>query len=438
MAKPSSNPKIVTKKHIARQERERRQSNLIRAIAFGGILIVVLLLAYGYLKLNVLQLRDPVAKVNGEIITTGQWQERVQLQRINLTNLYSTYVFYQQSFWMDTSQQQQQIQSVLQSPLTLGQQVLYQMIDEALIRQEAKTRGITVSTAEVEEAIQEAYRFFPNGTKTPTVTPTTFSFPTPSSKQLTLVPWTSTPTPFLTSTPAPTNTPDPSITPTVTSTPTATSTTAPPTPTSVPQAATATSTPYTLEGFNAQYTKTLEEMKASGIREETLRSVYEAGLLRDKLLEVIATDVPHTEEQVWARHILVDDASLADTVRTLLLDGKDFAEVAKEYSKDTGSAANGGDLGWFTRSAMVPEFAEAAFSQKIGEIGEVVQSQFGYHVIQVIDRQELPVSASQYEQNRQTAFTDWLAKAREDADLTTYDYWKERVPTEPPAVVQPQ
>ncbi|HVF24600.1 MAG TPA: hypothetical protein VNA23_01850, partial [Anaerolineales bacterium] len=66
MAKPSSTPpRVVTKKHIARLERERRQVNLIRTIAVAGIVLVVLLLGYGYLNLNVLQLRKPVAEVNG-------------------------------------------------------------------------------------------------------------------------------------------------------------------------------------------------------------------------------------------------------------------------------------------------------------------------------------------------------------------------------------
>ena len=240
MPKESPTPKVVTKKHIARLERERRQSNIIRGIAIGGILIVVLLLGYGYLKLNVLQLHDPVAKVNGVTITTGQWQERVQLQRVNLLNLYQTYQFYQQNFGMDTSQQLQQIQLTLQSPETLGQQVLDQMIDEILIRQEAEKRGISVSADEVEEAIKAAYNFFPNGTPTPTMTPTEFSLPTLSAEQLTIYPATATPTEVLTPSPAPTNTPDRSVTPT------ATSTTAPPTPTFVPQSPTATETPYTL------------------------------------------------------------------------------------------------------------------------------------------------------------------------------------------------
>jgi len=82
---------------------------------------------------------------------------------------------------------------------------------------------------------------------------------------------------------------------------------------------------------------------------------------------------------------------------------------------------------------MVAEFEQAAFSQKIGEIGKPVKSQFGYHIIQVLGRQELPLTASQYEQKKDTEFNDWLTKARESAKVTIYDIWKQRIPTEPAA-----
>src|SRR3989304_139833 len=108
MANQGSPPKIVTKKHIARLERERRQVRLIRWIAVGGIIIVALLLVYGYLDLNYLRLREPVAEVNGEVVTIGEWQERVQFQRVNLLNLYNTYQVYQQNFGLDTTQHQQE------------------------------------------------------------------------------------------------------------------------------------------------------------------------------------------------------------------------------------------------------------------------------------------------------------------------------------------
>jgi len=431
MANQGSNPKIVTKKHIARLERERQQVRLIRAIAIGGIVLVVLLLGYGYLNLNYLQRREPVAEVNGEIITTGQWQERVQLQRISLLNQYNQALLYQ-NFGLDTSQQQQQILFALQVPETLGQQVLDQMVDEELVRQEAEKRGITVSKEEIDEAVEAAYGFFPNGTPTPTITPTEFSLSTLSAEQLIFYPPTSTPTAVLTSTPAPTSTQDPSIIPTTTAT------NAPPTPTFVPQPATATATPFTVEGFNTRYQEAVDNFKTNGISEATLRSIYESQLLREKLVTVLTAEASTTEEQVWARHILVADSTGLGIVRSLLITGEDFGEIAKKYSIDTGSGAVGGDLGWFGRGAMVPEFEEAAFSQKVGEIGDPVQSQFGFHFIQVIAHEDVPVSASRLEENRDAAFQEWLTTTRAQSAILLHEVWRERIPPEPEAFNQQQ
>jgi peptidyl-prolyl cis-trans isomerase D len=424
MAKQNT-PRIITKKHLARIERERRQINLIRGIAIAGVLIVAGLLAYGYLRLNVFSLREPVAKVNGVTITSGEWQERVKFQRAQMMNLYNQYSFYQQSFGFDYSQQLQQIVSTLDSPETLGQQVLDQMTEEILIRQEAEKRGISVSKEEVDNYFKETFGFLPNGTATPTVTPTEFVFPTLSSEQLTIYPSTSTPTEALTSTVTPMGTPDRSVT----ATPTATI--APPTPTFVPELPTETPTPYTLEGFQKDYDEMLKSFSTYNVSEKTIRSIYEADLLRKKLIDDITKDIPQTEEQVWARHILVETELEADGIYQRLKNGEDFAEVAQKVSKDTGSAPNGGDLGWQPRSFFVKEFGDAAFSQKIGEIGKPVKTEFGYHVIQVIAREELPLSDSQYQQKKETAFNDWLTAAREEATIETFDIWKERVPTEP-------
>ena len=148
-------------------------------------------------------------------------------------------------------------------------------------------------------------------------------------------------------------------------------------------------------------------------------------------MDEVTKDTPHSEEEVWARHILVDTEAEAKTIYNFLQPGGDFASFAKTSSKDTGSAANGGDLGWFGKGAMVSEFEAAAFSQKIGEIGEPVKTQFGYHIIQVLGREERPLTDSEYQQKQQTAFTDWLTSIRDKATITTYDIWKDRVPTEP-------
>lgn len=423
MAKQNT-PKIVTKKHLARVERERRQIGLIRTIAIAGIVTVVLLLAYGYLRLNVFALREPVARVNGVTITTGEWQERVKFQRAQMINLFNQYQLYQQ-FGMDASQQLQQIAGMLQSPELVGQQVLDQMTDEVLIRQEAEKRGISVSKAEVDAYFQETFGFFPDGTPTPTVTPTEFIFPTLSSQQLTIYPSTSTPTEAATSTVTPTGTPDRSVTPTPTAT------TAPPTPTFVPQEPTASPTPYTEQGFQTDYEEMIKSYDTYGISEQTVREAYEADLLRKKLRDAIASDIPQTEEQVWARHILLETEEEANAAYERLQNGEDFADVASKISKDTGSAANGGDLGWQPRSFFVKEFGDAAFTQEIGEIGKPVKSDFGYHIIQVIAREELPLSDNQYEQKKETALSDWLTAAKAEATIETFETWREHVPTEP-------
>lgn len=429
MAKQNT-PKTITKKHIARLERERRQIRLIRGIAIAGIVIVVGLLAYGYLRLNVFSLREPVARVNGVTVTTGEWQERVKFQRAQLLNAYNQYQFYQQNFGFDYSQQLQEITTTLSVPEIIGQQVLDQMTDEILIRQEAEERGITVSNEEIDNYFKETFGFFPDGTATPTITPTEFVFPTLSNEQLTFYPPTSTPTEAATSTVTPTGTPDRSVTPT------STATTAPPTPTFVPEAATATSTPYTLEGYQTDYEEMVESFSTYNVSERTIRSIYEADILRKKLRDDITKDIPQTEEQVFARHILVETEEEANAAYERLQTGEDFATVAAEVSQDTGSAARGGDLDWQPRSFFVKEFADAAFSQEIGEIGQPVKSEFGYHIIQVIAREELPLSASQYEQTKETAFNNWLTAEREEAAIETFETWKDHVPTEP--ALQPQ
>jgi peptidyl-prolyl cis-trans isomerase C len=95
------------------------------------------------------------------------------------------------------------------------------------------------------------------------------------------------------------------------------------------------------------------------------------------------------EEEVHARHILVDSEADAKKIIADLKGGADFAALAKQYSKDPGGAKEGGDLGFFKKDEMVPEFADAAFAMKAGEISQVpVHSQFGWHVILVVERRK--------------------------------------------------
>jgi peptidyl-prolyl cis-trans isomerase C len=95
------------------------------------------------------------------------------------------------------------------------------------------------------------------------------------------------------------------------------------------------------------------------------------------------------EQEVHARHILVATEDEAKDIEAQLKKGADFATLAKEKSKDPG-AADGGDLGYFTKDQMVPEFAEAAFKLDKGQISDPVKTQFGWHIIEVEDKRIKP------------------------------------------------
>ena len=99
-----------------------------------------------------------------------------------------------------------------------------------------------------------------------------------------------------------------------------------------------------------------------------------------------AAKTQKAEPEVKARHILLPTEAEARIALKRVRDGEDFAKVATEVSKDPGS--KGGDLGWFTKDQMVPEFANAAFSMTPNQISEPVKSQFGWHIIKVEDKRE--------------------------------------------------
>ena len=137
-----------------------------------------------------------------------------------------------------------------------------------------------------------------------------------------------------------------------------------------------------------------------------------------------------------ASHILVETEEAAQVVITRLEAGEDFAAVAIEVSSDTGSGANGGDLGWFGRGRMVPEFEEAAFNLEIGEISDPIQSDFGWHIILKQDQEIRPVDDATYNQMTLTFFNDWLTGQRTVIVIETDDTWVEVYPETP--VIPPE
>ncbi len=118
------------------------------------------------------------------------------------------------------------------------------------------------------------------------------------------------------------------------------------------------------------------------------------------------------EEEVRARHILVEKEDEAKAALARVRKGEDFAKVAAELSKDPGSGKEGGDLGYFTQDKMVPQFAAMAFQLKPGDVSEPVQTQFGWHVIKVEDRRARPFP--KFEDVRGEIETYLVRKAQQD------------------------
>jgi len=137
---------------------------------------------------------------------------------------------------------------------------------------------------------------------------------------------------------------------------------------------------YLSNGIDENFIK--EEIKAQLYNNEFMRLISEDVKLSDEELKDMYSSYP---VQVKAAHILVDSEDIANEVLDKLKNGGDFSELAKEYSKDPGSAENGGDLGYFPRGVMVAEFENVAFSTPAGEISDIVKSKFGYHIIKVED-----------------------------------------------------
>jgi peptidyl-prolyl cis-trans isomerase C len=122
----------------------------------------------------------------------------------------------------------------------------------------------------------------------------------------------------------------------------------------------------------------LQDAGKSSLSEEAERKVYDEAVKQVK-----------NEEEVHARHILVPTEDEAKAILAQLKGGADFAALAKEKSKDPG-AAEGGDLGYFTKEQMVPEFAEVAFKLGNGQLSDPVKTQFGWHIIKVEDKRIRP------------------------------------------------
>jgi parvulin-like peptidyl-prolyl isomerase len=178
-----------------------------------------------------------------------------------------------------------------------------------------------------------------------------------------------------------------------------------------------------------------EDLRNSGLTSKELKTLLRNSLkieaLQTQLTEglvVTDEDIKASYEEVNARHILIKPEDDGDEAKTEALEranqfceelkaGADFAAMAKEYSADSGSKDSGGELGWFGRGKMVEPFETAAFAAKINEIVGPVESQFGYHIIQVTERKE---AAGEEFEKAKSELRDKLLQEKSQAELSQW------------------
>ncbi|MBN8595219.1 MAG: peptidylprolyl isomerase [Anaerolineae bacterium] len=420
------------REHHSRAEREQQ---LTKYIVIGTVIasvVVLILLGIAFIIDGLVVPNQTVATVNGTNISVADFQRRVRFERYLGISRLTNAIQQAQNFGITGDQltqfitQQEPYQTwwdEVNIPDRMGLRVIDDMVQDEQVRQAAAERGLTVSDADIEAAIQRFFDFTPPAVVGPEATPE-------ATAEATATP-TVTPTPFVSPTPSPTATLTPTATATTTPEPTATIT-----PTefpTVPPAPTLNATEQVNE-FNTNRDSFFSDIRRqTGWSDGDIRNFFELQALRFKLREAVTAEISNSGPFVHVRHILVATETEAQDVLAALNAGESFSELAKAISTDTGSGASGGNLDWAPATNYVKPFQDAVVSGAIGEFLGPIESEFGFHIIQVIAREERELTEDQVDQARDSAFQTFLddLKEAQAAQTQIFDLWANHVPNEP-------
>lgn len=432
-------PVPLTRGQLSRAARERQQLRNLYGAAIAIGTLVVLILGLAAALTYVVRPNEQVAKVNDHVITRATYEK---LRRWNLFQSIQTNAIQQQlsqqtgSTVTGVDQLQLDLQNVSKEA-TPDATTVRQLQDDEVLRQKSQSDlGVSASTEDLKAyAIKD---FLPQPTPHATPVPAATASPTVTSTQA------FTPT----ATPSPTITPSPTAgSPTRTPTP---SPTLPPVP----------GAQQTAESVYVRYAKAIgdspvpragsDQICAQGCPQlsesDYLSLVIEPRYRKDKATEKLAaTGLITTTEQIHAQHILTDTEEGAKKLHDMLDKGADFTQLANTQSSEqisnlkNGGTVNGGDLGWFPKenSGLVQEFADAAFTVPAGKYGQPVHTQFGWHIIKVIERDpHRPLSQTQIDSNRTKLYDEWFAKVKAASTIIPAPATPTAIPTLPAPPVE--
>jgi parvulin-like peptidyl-prolyl isomerase len=457
-------PRQMTRGQLSRHQRELQRTRRVTLILGGIGVVAVLVLLAGILTQFVITPNQSLGSVGGTTITRSMYQKYRAWTLYNQMRVLQFYINQAQAD--QTAQYQSQLvtaQSELQSldRANVDAQTLTDLADSLRIVQRASAEGVNVTDDEVKKAAAKNFEPVPTAVPVPSNTPGATDTPAPTdtttptltatatgtapTETATVTGTPPTETATATRTPRATHTPGPSLTPTATGTITST-------PVPVPGAEKTATTDY------AAFAKALSgstkpnaaspycSLGCPNISEsDYLELVAKPDELKKRITDKLAETLPKTREEVHAQHILVKSQNLAKDLKARLDRGANFGDLAAQYSEDTSNAATEGDLGWFAATEnggpMVQEFSTAAFKLQPGQTSDPVKSQFGYHIIRVLERAERPLSESDLTTAKTKAFDDWLKKQKEQVTITltaTVPATATTAPTEVPPTDTPE
>lgn len=465
------------KEYKSRSEREKMwQRRAVIAIgAMIALSLIVLLVAVVYEQLIVPN--QAISTVNGKEIKTSDFQDRVRFARWQMAEEAKNVYYYYTLQLQDSDGANNALNSYisqLDSPSIVGSQILQEMEEQILLEAEVEARGLTVDETTIDAQVDDFMSTYygvnqlPDEnaipTLAPTLTPTPLVSPTPRPSATPLpteIPATEEAAPEgdetdaadteATDEPADEPAGDADTTDEPTEEPTAEATVE---PTVVPTLA-PTEIRATLDSVSDSYFDTATD--AAGISRSTVRDAFTYNALAEAVRNDMLSAIPTEEFQVNVRHILlayvpespgavtaptdaqIEDANLRyEQAMAALRDGEPFASVAALFSNDAGesgsggSAANGGELGWANPEDFDPAFRDAVVNAEVGAIVGPVESQFGIHIIQVLEKDDAhPLTEAVRGERASQEFQQWLGEARAAADIDRRDDWLDRVPDKP-------